>query len=89
MFTIPNASSATTNTHCTDGNACFGVGGLMRYQLPDRKYVRGKTGSRPGWDNGFFATRNLGHRVVYSLNPTGTDSGLVYIKRIITASLTD
>lgn len=61
----------------------------MRYKLPNGRSVWGKTGSRPGWDNGFFATRDLGHRVVYSLNPTGADSGIAYIQRIAVAALMD
>ncbi|MFF2957647.1 serine hydrolase domain-containing protein [Streptomyces sp. NPDC057963] len=89
VFAVPRVDSATTNTSCPDGEACFSVGGLMRYTLPNGQSVWGKTGSRPGWDNGFFATPDLGHRVVYSLNPTGTDSGIAYIQRIIIASLMD
>jgi len=35
--------------------------------------IWGKTGSRPGWTSGVFATRDLSRTVVYSLNPTGLD----------------
>ncbi|MFE1381505.1 serine hydrolase domain-containing protein [Streptomyces sp. NPDC058740] len=89
VFDIPEVSSATTNTNCVGTEACFSVGGLMRYELPNHTYVWGKTGSRPGWDSGFFATRDLRHRVVYSLNPTGNGSPLPYIQAIVTAALGD
>ncbi|MFF8422266.1 hypothetical protein [Streptomyces sp. NPDC015680] len=49
-------------------------------------YVWGKTGSRPGWDNGFFATHDPGHRIVYSLNPTGAGNDLPYIKALVDAA---
>ncbi|MFJ9678086.1 hypothetical protein ACIRP2_08525 [Streptomyces sp. NPDC101194] len=61
----------------------------MRYELPDGRTTWGKTGSRPGWDNGFFATRNLKHRVVHSPNPTGAGSEIMYIEKIVAAALTD
>ncbi|MCN9241539.1 beta-lactamase family protein [Streptomyces sp. RY43-2] len=89
VFDVPTADSADSNSNCFDGTACFSVGGLMRYQLPNGTCVWGKTGSRPGWDNGFFATRDLRHRVVYSLNPTGTGSDFPYIKAITESALTD
>ncbi|MEV0451154.1 serine hydrolase domain-containing protein [Streptomyces sp. NPDC050600] len=89
VFDIPAVSSAAGNTNCLGTEACFSVGGLMRYELPNHEYVWGKTGSRPGWDNGFFATRDLRHRVVYSLNPTGQGSPLPHIKALVTAALTD
>ncbi|MFF9347908.1 serine hydrolase domain-containing protein [Streptomyces sp. NPDC014734] len=90
VFAVPHdASSAPTNTSCPGGEPCFSVGGLMRYELPDGRTAWGKTGSRPGWDNGFFATEDLEHRVVYSLNPTGADSGITHIRRIVVDSLTD
>ncbi|MFJ4537069.1 hypothetical protein ACIP39_14040 [Streptomyces tibetensis] len=81
--------SATGNTNCVGQAACYSIGGLLRYPLPSGEYAWGKTGSRPGWDNGFFATRDLRHRVVYSLNPTGTGNDLPYIKAIVNAGLAD
>ncbi|WP_371579347.1 serine hydrolase domain-containing protein [Streptomyces sp. NBC_01314] len=89
VFDVPKARSAATNTNCFGPEACYSVGGLMRYQLPSGEYAWGKTGSRPGWDNGFFATRDLRHRVVYSLNPTGTGSDLAHIKAIVGTALAD
>ncbi|WSQ10172.1 beta-lactamase family protein [Streptomyces sp. NBC_01231] len=89
VFEVPNVRSAADNTNCVGQAACYSVGGLMRHQLPNGEYAWGKTGSRPGWDNGVFATRDLRHRVVYSLNPTGTGSDLPYIKALVNAALTD
>lgn len=90
LFDVPNVPGAVTNTrYCFGTEACYSVGGLMRYRLPSGEYAWGKTGSRPGWDNGFFATRDLRHRVVYSLNPTGRGSDLDHVKAIVGAGLAD
>ncbi|MBX7551840.1 serine hydrolase domain-containing protein [Streptomyces sp. NPDC088560] len=89
VFEVPHANNATDNTNCSGPAACYSIGGLMRYQLPNGEYAWGKTGSRPGWDNGFFATRDLRHRLVYSLNPTGTGNDLPYIKALVNAALAD
>ncbi|MDX2528338.1 serine hydrolase domain-containing protein [Streptomyces europaeiscabiei] len=89
VFEVPKVNSAATNTNCSGPAACYSIGGLMRHQLPNGEYAWGKTGSRPGWDNGFFATRDLRHRVVYSLNPTGAGSDLAHIKAIVTTALAD
>jgi D-alanyl-D-alanine carboxypeptidase len=89
VFEVPNVSNAAGNTNCVGEDACYSIGGLMRYQLPNGAYAWGKTGSRPGWDNGIFATRDLQHRLVYSLNPTGTGNDLPYIKALVNAGLTD
>jgi D-alanyl-D-alanine carboxypeptidase len=88
VFEVPAAANGTDNKNCT-GKPCYSTGGLMRYELPDGEEVWGKTGSRPGWDNGLFATRDLRHRFVYSLNPTGAGNDLPYIKALINAALTD
>ncbi|MCX5096590.1 beta-lactamase family protein [Streptomyces sp. NBC_00365] len=88
-FEVPNVKNAADNTNCVGQAACYSIGGLLRYQLPSGESAWGKTGSRPGWDNGFFATRDLRHRVVYSLNPTGTGNDLPYIKAIVNAALAD
>ncbi|MEW2623331.1 serine hydrolase domain-containing protein [Streptomyces sp. NPDC048106] len=89
VFEVPRADNGADNSNCSGSTPCYSTGGLMRYQLPDGEYAWGKTGSRPGWDNGFFATRDLRHRLVYSLNPTGTGDDLPYIKALVTAALTD
>ncbi|MGW2642923.1 serine hydrolase domain-containing protein [Streptomyces sp. NPDC001348] len=89
VFEVPNVQSSAANTNCVGPTACYSVGGLLRYPLPNGEYVWGKTGSRPGWDNGVFATRGLEHRVVYSLNPTGNGNDLPYIKAIVNAALAD
>ncbi|MGW2103501.1 serine hydrolase domain-containing protein [Streptomyces olivaceoviridis] len=89
VFEMPIAANGPDNTNCSGPAVCYSTGGLMRYQLPDGEEVWGKTGSRPGWDNGFFATRDLRHRLVYSLNPTGTGNDLPYIKALINAALTE
>ncbi|MEU8515608.1 serine hydrolase domain-containing protein [Kitasatospora sp. NPDC048722] len=87
VFAVPDVSNAADNTNCAGQSACYSVGGLMRYRLPSGEYAWGKTGSRPGWDNGFFATRDLRHRVVYSLNPTGTGDDLPYVRALVDAGL--
>ncbi|WP_112270227.1 serine hydrolase domain-containing protein [Lentzea terrae] len=90
LFDVPDVPGAATNTkYCFGTEACFSVGGLMRYRLANGEYAWGKTGSRPGWDNGFFATRDLRHRVVYSLNPTGRGSDLGHVVAIVSAGLSD
>ncbi|MEU1854295.1 serine hydrolase domain-containing protein [Streptomyces sp. NPDC019990] len=89
VFEVPKVQSAAGNTNCGGQTACYSVGGLLRHQLPNGEYAWGKTGSRPGWDNGIFATRDLRHRVVYSLNPTGTGNDLPYIKALVNAALAD
>jgi D-alanyl-D-alanine carboxypeptidase len=89
VFEVPTATNGADNKNCTGTTACYSTGGLMRYQLPDGEDAWGKTGSRPGWDNGFFATRDLRHRFVYSLNPTGAGNDLPYIKALIKAALAD
>ncbi|MEL5953422.1 serine hydrolase domain-containing protein [Streptomyces sp. CLV115] len=89
VFAVPRAKNAATNANCPGPKACYSIGGLMRHRLSDGRDVWGKTGSRPGWDNGFFATRDLGHRLVYSLNPTGAGNDLPYIKALVEAALAD
>ncbi|MCX4982529.1 serine hydrolase [Streptomyces sp. NBC_00572] len=89
VFDVPNVKSSADNRNCLGGPACFSVGGLMRYKLNEKESAWGKTGSRPGWDNGFFATKDLRHRVVYSLNTTGSGDVLKRIQDIVGAALTD
>jgi len=88
LFDVPDVQGAAANVrYCFGTEACYSAGGLMRYRLPSGEHAWGKTGSRPGWDNGFFATRDLRHRVVYSLNPTGQGSDLDHIVAIVGAGL--
>ncbi|GAA0698898.1 serine hydrolase domain-containing protein [Kitasatospora atroaurantiaca] len=87
LFTVPdvpNHQSSHCNTGPTAGRACMSMG-LESVQI-NGVTVWGKTGSRPGWTNGVFATRDLSRRVVYSLNPTGLDGAeSAYILRIANA----
>ncbi|MEV4561012.1 serine hydrolase domain-containing protein [Kitasatospora sp. NPDC049285] len=74
LFTVPDVPtyhSSKCTTGPDAGRACMSMG-LERFALGD-VVVWGKTGSRPGWTSGVFATRDLSRTVVYSLNPTGTD----------------
>ncbi|WP_335938075.1 serine hydrolase domain-containing protein [Streptomyces sp. PTD5-9] len=89
VFEVPNVSNGPDNTNCGGPDACYSIGGLLRHQLPNGEYAWGKTGSRPGWDNGVFATRDLRHRMVYSLNPTGVGDVLPYVKALVNAGLAD
>ena len=80
MFTLPVDAEGdplpyTDKSNCPDGKACFGMG-LMSARLPGIDGdVWGKTGSRPGYTDGVFATRDLSRRAVYALNPTGNKDG--------------
>ncbi|MFI6001313.1 serine hydrolase domain-containing protein [Streptomyces sp. NPDC051366] len=89
VFELPKVKGAADNKNCLGQEACYSIGGLMRYKLANEEYAWGKTGSRPGWDNGFFATQDLRHRVVYSLNPTGAGNDLPHIKALVNAALAD
>ncbi|MET8973216.1 serine hydrolase domain-containing protein [Streptomyces hydrogenans] len=83
-FSVPEVPNAPQNRHCaTSGTACFAPVGLMRLTLADGVTVWGKTGSRPGWENGFFATPDLKRRVVYSLNPNGTGTSREYTDYVL------
>ncbi|MFE2725414.1 serine hydrolase domain-containing protein [Kitasatospora sp. NPDC059327] len=83
---VPNVRNKNCEIGPTAGRACFSKG-LMSATLPNGTQVWGKTGSRPGFTNGFFATKDLGRKVVYSLNPTGI-SGAEFPKvwQIVTTS---
>ncbi|MFE7599745.1 serine hydrolase domain-containing protein [Streptomyces sp. NPDC057494] len=77
-FSVPQVPNAPANKNCLKaGGACYSPGGLMRLTV-NGVTVWGKTGSRPGWENGMFATRDLQRRLVYSFNPNGTGSGKAY-----------
>ncbi|MEU3727007.1 serine hydrolase domain-containing protein [Streptomyces sp. NPDC031705] len=82
-FSVPDVANGPENKHCLNGKACFAPGGLMRLTLGNGVTVWGKTGSRPGWDNGFFTTPDLKRRLVYSLNPNGTGTRKEYTDYIV------
>lgn len=90
MFTVPKVAYAGTD-NCTigpdAGQACFSAG-LMRTRLPNGVTVWGKTGSRPGYTSGVFATRDRRRVLVYSLNPTGNKdaSEFPYVLKIAAAA---
>ncbi|GAA0360843.1 beta-lactamase family protein [Actinoallomurus spadix] len=77
MFAVPDVAYADRN-NCVlgpdAGRACYSAG-LMRVRLPNGLTGWGKTGSRPGYTSGVFATRDLRRVLVYSLNPTGNKDG--------------
>ncbi|MEV0536558.1 serine hydrolase domain-containing protein [Kitasatospora sp. NPDC050463] len=83
---VPNHRNKNCEIGPTAGHACFSKG-LMSATLPNGAQVWGKTGSRPGYASGVFATRDLSRKVVYSLNPTGL-SGAEFPKvwQIVTTS---
>ncbi|MFE6056689.1 serine hydrolase domain-containing protein [Kitasatospora sp. NPDC056446] len=68
---LPNDHNKNCEIGPTAGHACFSAGGMLRTVLPDGTEVWGKTGSRPGYSSGVFATRDLSRTVVIGLNPTG------------------
>lgn len=71
LFTVPDVPYVGTN-QCQLGNAgraCFGLGGLMRQSVYGVT-VWGKTGSRPGYTDGVFATPDLARVLVYAFTPT-------------------
>jgi D-alanyl-D-alanine carboxypeptidase len=61
LFDIPNVT-----VHGT-GEPAFAGHALERYQVGGFEYW-GKTGDRPGYNNGVAATRDLTRRVVFSVN---------------------
>lgn len=71
LFSVPDVPNhRNKNCEYGDNRACFSMG-LIRGALEDGTEVWGKTGSRPGYTSGMFATRDLSRRLVYSVNPTG------------------
>ncbi|WP_432848089.1 serine hydrolase domain-containing protein [Amycolatopsis sp. CA-161197] len=66
MFTVPNVT-----TFGTDDPAIYSQG-LMTSTV-NGVTVWGKTGSRYGYTNGIWATRDLQRRAVYSINTTDKD----------------
>ncbi|GAB3960415.1 serine hydrolase domain-containing protein [Actinoallomurus acanthiterrae] len=90
MFTVPDVKYAdghNCNVGPYAGRACFSVG-LTRTTLPNGVTVWGKTGARPGYTSGVFATRDLRRVLVYSLNATGNKDGSEspYITKIAAAT---
>ncbi|MFJ9518133.1 serine hydrolase domain-containing protein [Kitasatospora sp. NPDC101801] len=71
LFTVPEVPNVD-NSQCFPGQqqACMSKG-LVRTEI-NGVTLWGKTGSRPGWTSGAFATRDLQRRLVYSFNPTTT-----------------
>jgi D-alanyl-D-alanine carboxypeptidase len=75
LFTVPNVPEVADSSQCnagpTAGQACMSMG-LVRVEM-NGVVIWGKTGSRPGWTSGVFATRDLSRTVVYDVNPTTTN----------------
>jgi D-alanyl-D-alanine carboxypeptidase len=70
MFTVPDVPYPGNN-QCRLGNpgrACFGMG-LMSATIGGVT-LWGKTGSRPGYTDGAFATRDGRRVLVYAFTPT-------------------
>jgi D-alanyl-D-alanine carboxypeptidase len=70
MFTVPDVPYPGNN-QCRLGNpgrACFGMG-LMSATIGGVT-LWGKTGSRPGYTDGAFATRDSRRVLVYAFTPT-------------------
>ena len=88
LFTVPDVPYIDAG-HCQAGNpgrACFGMG-LMSTTI-DGVTVWGKTGSRPGYTDGVFATRDLGRVLVHAFTPTDdTDPCTAFILGIADAVL--
>jgi D-alanyl-D-alanine carboxypeptidase len=90
MFRVPDVEYAGTD-NCNRGpgagKACFSAG-LTTGTLPSGVTVWGKTGARPGYTSGMFATRDLARRAVYSFNPTNNKDGsdLPFVLRLASAA---
>ncbi|MFF4396236.1 serine hydrolase domain-containing protein [Streptomyces sp. NPDC001480] len=83
---VPSFHSSQCRTEADAGRACMTMG-LMRVESSNGVVVWGKTGSRPGYTSGVFATRDLSRKIVYSLNPTNLDGTEIrYVQRIAAAS---
>ncbi|MGW1754470.1 serine hydrolase domain-containing protein [Streptomyces mirabilis] len=89
LFTVPDVPSfhsSQCRTEADAGRACMSMG-IMRVTASNGVVVWGKTGSRPGWTSGVFATRDLSRKVVYSVNPTNLDgTEMRYVQQIAAAS---
>lgn len=76
---VPSHHSSQCRTEADAGRACMTMG-LMRVTASNGVVVWGKTGSRPGWTSGVFATKDLSRKIVYSVDPTnlnGTEMRLI------------
>ncbi|GAA4836471.1 serine hydrolase domain-containing protein [Kitasatospora terrestris] len=85
LFTLPDVPNVD-NPQCLPGqvSACMSMG-LVRTEI-NGVTLWGKTGSRPGWTSGMFATRDLQRRMVYSFNPTSPrGADMRYILRLANA----
>ncbi|MGW1500495.1 serine hydrolase domain-containing protein [Streptomyces mirabilis] len=89
LFTVPDVPSfhsSQCRTVADAGRACMTMG-IMRVTASNGVVVWGKTGSRPGWTSGVFATRDLSRKIVYSVNPTNLDgTEMRYVQQIAAAS---
>lgn len=66
---VPNVQNPNCDLGPNAGHACFSTG-LMRFSPSAGVVLWGKTGSRPGYTDGVFATRDASRDLVYSLTPT-------------------
>ncbi|MEU3860089.1 serine hydrolase domain-containing protein [Streptomyces sp. NPDC028722] len=89
LFTVPDVPSfhsSQCRTEADAGRACMTMG-ITRVKASNGVVVWGKTGSRPGYTSGVFATRDLSRKVVYSVNPTNLNgTEMRYIQQIAAAS---
>ncbi len=89
LFTVPDVPSfhsSQCRTEADAGRACMTMG-IMRVKASNCVVVWGKTGSRPGYTSGAFATRDLSRKIVYSLNPTNLNGAEIrYVQQIAAAS---
>ncbi|MFI9806388.1 serine hydrolase domain-containing protein [Streptomyces sp. NPDC052301] len=89
LFTVPDVPSfhsSQCRTEADAGRACMTMG-LMRVKASNGVTVWGKTGSRPGYTSGAFATRDLSRKIVYSVNPTNLEgTEMRYIQQMAAAS---
>ncbi|MEU9129003.1 serine hydrolase domain-containing protein [Kitasatospora sp. NPDC048540] len=71
LFTVPDVPNRSSS-HCAAGpdagRACMSMG--LEHTVLNGVDLWGKTGTRPGYTSGVFATRDLARTIVYSFNPT-------------------
>ncbi|MER8188265.1 serine hydrolase domain-containing protein [Kitasatospora sp. NPDC094015] len=71
LFTVPDVPNRSSS-HCAagpvPGRACMSMG--LEHTVLNGVDLWGKTGTRPGYTSGVFATRDLARTIVYSFNPT-------------------
>ncbi|CAG7649332.1 D-aminopeptidase [Paenibacillus solanacearum] len=80
MFTVPDVP-VWSKDGADAGQATMSMG-MMRTEINGMTFW-GKTGARPGYANGMFATRDLQRKVVYSVNSTdakGPDQNVLGLK---------